>query len=225
MASWGAEAQIQEWLPGRRDAVSFVTSRGSVCARFAQTSHREYPVLGGVSVLTESIPLLEDIVRPAERLIREFGLEGPSMVEFRRDACDRPVLMEINPRMGGSVNLAVRSGVNIPALTLAWALGKPLERIQSYPVGRRIRWLSGDVWHLKTALGHDRNLDVPRRATAAKSFITDFVLRPSALDPFDISDPIPALVDWKENIIRPVMRRVDKVTSKILSPAKKVVDS
>ena len=112
--SQGSHALLQEWLPGRRDAVSIFYAQGRVWARFAQASYREFPALGGVSVLCESLPLLDDIVQPAEALVREIGLEGCSMVEFRRNAQGRPVLMEINPRIGGSVALAVRSGVNFP---------------------------------------------------------------------------------------------------------------
>ena len=56
--STGGQAVIQQWLPGRREAVSLFYAQGRFWARFAQVSHREWPTLGGVSVLCESIPLL-----------------------------------------------------------------------------------------------------------------------------------------------------------------------
>jgi hypothetical protein len=62
--SYGITATIQEWLPGRRDAVSFFMTQGNVWARFAQTSYREYPPLGGASVFCESIGLLVTLQDP-----------------------------------------------------------------------------------------------------------------------------------------------------------------
>jgi hypothetical protein len=45
-------------------------SNGTVWARFAQMAHRMLPPLGGTSVLRQSIPLLADVSKDAERLIR-----------------------------------------------------------------------------------------------------------------------------------------------------------
>src|SRR5262249_41675697 len=103
--SAGGEALVQELLPGRREAVSLFYAYGRFWARLAQASHRDWPVLGGVSVLCETIPLLPDITTSAERLVRAMDLEGCSMVEFRRDRYGHPSLMEVNPRLGGSVAL------------------------------------------------------------------------------------------------------------------------
>src|SRR6266851_319636 len=112
----GGHAMIQQWLPGRREAVTLFYAAGQFWARLAQVSYREWPVLGGASVLCETIPLLPDITGDAERLVRAIDLEGCSMVEFRRDQRGRPALMEVNPRMGGSVALAIAAGVNFPQL-------------------------------------------------------------------------------------------------------------
>ena len=130
------------------------------------------------------------------------------MVEFRRDLEGRPVLMEVNPRMGGSVALAVRCGVDFPSLTYAWATGRPLCEVRDYAVGRRVRWLSGDIWSLKSAFARVRGPDVPHPAPALARFFADFIMRPSALEPFDFSDPVPAFIDWREIVLRPALRRM-----------------
>ncbi|HLF78295.1 MAG TPA: ATP-grasp domain-containing protein [Dehalococcoidia bacterium] len=204
----GATATLQGWLPGGRDAVSFFVGGGEVRARFAQTSYRELPPLGGASVLCESIPLLDDIAGPAERLVQTIGLEGCSMVEFRRDAKGKPVLMELNPRMAGSVNLAVRCGVDFPSMTYAWAMGKPLSNISSYAVGKRIRWLVGDFWNLKYSFDSPRGPDTPGRLRAVTRFLADFVRRPAALDPFDWTDPVPSLVEMHIYVLARIAGRI-----------------
>src|SRR5260221_1073831 len=101
--SRGIPALVQTWLPGQREAVSLFYARGHFFARFVQKSYREWPMLGGASVFYESIPPTSDITDPAERLIRAMDLDGCSVVEFRRDRQGRPALMEVNPRMSGSV--------------------------------------------------------------------------------------------------------------------------
>jgi len=51
-----------------------------------------------------------DSRRAAVSLIEAIGLEGYSHVEFRCDAEGHPLLMEVNARLSGSIELASRSG-------------------------------------------------------------------------------------------------------------------
>jgi predicted ATP-grasp superfamily ATP-dependent carboligase len=208
----GGQAVAQEFLPGWREAVSVFYADGQMLARFAQRSYREFPVLGGVSTLCESIAPAPELVEPAERLVRAIGLEGCSMVEFRRDRAGRPVLMEINARPAGSLALAVRCGVNFPWLLYGWAMGQPLQPVESYRVGKRLRWLSGDIWNLNQTLDHQGQPDVPPRGRAIRTFFTDFALRPSALDFVSARDPRPALVEFRHVVLRPLLRKARRST-------------
>ena len=201
MLSAGGDAVVQQWLPGRREAVSLFFAHDKFWARFAQVSHREWPLLGGASVLCESIPLPPDITSPSERLVRAMNLEGCSMVEFRRDQVGRPFLMEVNPRMAGSVALAVASGVNFPRLTYAWATGAPLQTVTSYQVGSRLRWLAGDIWNLKCVFDSQGQPDAPRRGQAVTRFLADFVRRPSALDLRALTDMRPGLAEMHKSVL------------------------
>src|SRR6185437_14305373 len=51
--------------------------------------------------------------------------EGYSEVEFRYSASGVPYLMEVNPRLSASVEVAVRAGVDFPRLLYQWARGSP----------------------------------------------------------------------------------------------------
>ena len=79
-------------------------------------------------MLRVSIPLPPDVNTAAERLVTELDLEGYSEVEFRRDRQGNAVLMEINPRLSASVEVAVRAGVPFSRLLYAWAAGSPSSR-------------------------------------------------------------------------------------------------
>ena len=110
-------------------------------------------MLGGATVLCESIPLLPDIAGSSDRLVDAMDIDGISMVEFRRDRDGRPRLMEVNARMGSSVALAVRAGVDFPSLLHAWAMGGVVPEVGDYRIGERLRWLVGDMWFVNTAFG------------------------------------------------------------------------
>lgn len=212
---YGAAAHLQRWVPGRRDAVSIFMADGQIVASFAQTSHREFPVHGGVSTLCESIAPPDDILMAAQSLVQAIGLEGCSMVEFRRDAAGVPVLMEVNPRMAGSVALAIRCGVDFADLAYRWALGEPLEPVDGYRTGVRLRWLPGDIWHLKTAFGA-RGPDVPSRSAALARFFGDFVMRRAMIDGIARNDLHPSLVEWRQHVLAPLagrMRRLGRARS------------
>jgi predicted ATP-grasp superfamily ATP-dependent carboligase len=188
----GVEALVQEWLPGEREAVSFLYAGGRMWARFAQRTTRAVPPLGGSSVRRESIPLPADIAHDAERLVRELELEGYSEVEFRRDAAGRGALMEVNPRLSASVEVAVRAGVPFPLLLYRWAGGEPLHEQLAYRSGVRMRWLGGDLSWMKKVLATQGQPDSPAASRAVGEFLGDF-LRPLSYDYLDVHDLRPAL--------------------------------
>jgi cation diffusion facilitator CzcD-associated flavoprotein CzcO len=193
------QAVVQEWLPGDREAVSFIYAQGSMWARFAQRTTRAVPLLGGSSVKRESIPLPEDIAREAERLVMELDLEGYSEVEFRRDAEGRPALMEINPRLSASVEVAVRAGVPFPRLLYDWASGGRLHEQAGYRTGVNMRWLGGDLSWLKNVLVDQGHPDAPPRGRAIGIFFGDFT-RAMSYDYLDLRDMRPALAAVAEKM-------------------------
>jgi len=145
VAQQGLATIFQQYLEGRREAISFLYADGRFYARFAQWAKRTVPPLGGTSVLRQSIALPADIGEQAERLVREIDLEGYSEVEFRRDRAGVPYLMEINPRLSASVEIAVRAGVDFPYLLYQWASGEKIDTVSHYRVGGWMRHLGGDI--------------------------------------------------------------------------------
>jgi hypothetical protein len=59
--------------------------------------------------------------------------------------------MEINPRLWGSVQLAIDAGADFPALAVALHRGEPIPPVEPR-VGVRTRWLLGDLDHLLISL-------------------------------------------------------------------------
>jgi carbamoyl-phosphate synthase large subunit len=66
-------------------------------------------------------------------------------VQFRGAEDGRPLLMEINPRVPGTIGLTVAAGSNLPAVALALAAGR--DAVLGAPrIGTRmIRYFAGTV--------------------------------------------------------------------------------
>ena len=140
---------------------------GEVLASCAHVAYRTSPALGGVSVMRESIPMPQDIYSAAVCLVTAIGLQGVCEVEFRRDARGRPLLMEINARLAGTIENAMRSGIDFPMMVWQWASGLPVDRAGGYRTGVRTRWLQGDLrWLGNNQRRAGRPDSVPRRPGA-----------------------------------------------------------
>lgn len=191
IVSAGGRAVLQQWLPGRREAISVFRARGRVWAEFAQLAHRMYPPLGGSSVVRESIAVPEDAGAAARALVEALDLDGYAEIEFRRDKHGTPMLMEINPRLSASVELSVRAGVNFPEMVYRWAAGQPLTACSGYRVGLRMRWLGGDLAWLRDTWRQQGRPDVMSRPAALATFLADFA-RETRYDYVDAGDLTPA---------------------------------
>ncbi|GAC1388684.1 MAG: hypothetical protein NVSMB49_01590 [Ktedonobacteraceae bacterium] len=192
LTCFGGTTLFQKFLSGKREAVSFLYAQGKMHARFAQWAKRTEPPLGGQSVLRQSIAVPVDIGEQAERLVREIDLEGYSEVEFRRDSSGVPYLMEINPRLSASVEIAVRSGVDFPHLLYQWASGEPIDTITNYRVGKWMRYLKGDIMTTIAALQQRGRPGVTPPVQSLVGFCLSFFV-PMGYDYLDWKDPVPAL--------------------------------
>ena len=206
LSRFGGVALFQQLLSGRREAVSFLYAKGQMYARFAQWAKRTLPPLGGASVLRQSIAVPPDIGDQAERLVRELDLEGYSEVEFRRDSAGVPYLMEINPRLSASVEVAVRAGVDFPYLLYQWASGGPIDKVAGYRIGGWMRHLGGDIETTLAALEQRGRPGVAPPGQAVLDFGLSF-LKPMGYDYAAWSDPLPAIKATTE-FTRDAMRRV-----------------
>ena len=189
----GGTTLFQQFLPGRREAVHFLYARGHIYARFAQWAKRTDPPLGGSSVLRQSIAVPPDTGEQAERLVREIELEGYSEVEFRRDSAGTAYLMEINPRLSASIELAVRAGVDFPYLLYQWVIGDPIDEVKGYRVGGWMRHLGGDIATTVAALQQRGRPGILSPLQSLVDFCASFFV-PGDYDYLDWRDPLPAWI-------------------------------
>lgn len=190
----GACVLAQEWVAGRREGITLFVESGSVLASFAHLEHRTSPALGGASVVRESVPVPADILAASVDLVTALSLEGLCEVEFRRDSRGRPMLMEINARLAGPIEIGLLAGVDFPVMVWKWATGQPVRPVDGYRTGVRMRWLRGDMRWLR-----DNHLRVGRpdsvsRGRALWTFLSEFC-RTRHYDSLDRHDLAPVLAE------------------------------
>jgi carbamoyl-phosphate synthase large subunit len=206
----GAGVIAQEWASGRREGATLFIAKGEVRAICGHVEHRTAPPLGGTSSVRESIQVPVDILDSAIRLAKAIDIEGPCEVEFRRDASGRPLLMEINPRLAGTLETTMLSGVNLPLMVWHWATGQQVEQVASHRTGVRTRWLQGDLRWLGE--NHQR-IGRPDSVSLGRSlwlFFSEFA-RTRHYDVLDWRDMRPGLVELRSTaqvIVKAVQDRV-----------------
>jgi predicted ATP-grasp superfamily ATP-dependent carboligase len=169
----------QEYVRGEGRGLFALFDRGEERAVFMHRRLREFPVTGGASTAAESIddPELREL---GLRLLRELGWHGVAMVEFKRRPNGEYVLMEINPKFWGSLDLAIAAGVDFPWLAVQLALGRDVRPVDSYRVGVRFQWVFSDLLHVAA---RPRNVGAYLRDLArAEHDVAAADLRPAAFE-------------------------------------------
>jgi predicted ATP-grasp superfamily ATP-dependent carboligase len=205
---------IQERIIGPGEGVFVLLHQGRLVASFAHRRIREFPPSGGRSVCAESTALDPDLLAKSVALLEHLGWDGPAMVEYKRDSrSGRPMLMEVNGRLWGSLQLAVDAGVDFPVLMVRAALGEPLPAAPPvYRVGIRLRSVWGDVDHLLTRLVRGRGrlqlaAGTPGRVRTLVQFLTPH--RRERAETLRSDDPLPfaaETVDWLQGHVRALRR-------------------
>lgn len=193
----GCEVIAQQLATGRRESISLFIANGEMLAYCGCTAHRTTPPLGGVSAMRQSIPVPKEVLDWSVNLATAIGFEGACEVEYRQDARGNSLLMEINPRLAGTLENAIHSGVNLPLMVWQWATGQPVQPVRSYRNGVRTRWLAGDMRWLWDSMVQQGRPDTMGRGRSVWTFAWEF-LRTSHYDFLDPDDMRPAVASARD---------------------------
>ncbi|MGH7769055.1 MAG: ATP-grasp domain-containing protein, partial [Candidatus Binatia bacterium] len=173
----GQPSLIQRRIEGEGQGVFALMDKGKPVSLFAHRRLREKPPSGGVSVLRESVALPQPMTDYALRLLQHVGWHGVAMVEFKVDRQSGvPLLMEVNGRFWGSLQLALDAGINFPCLLYRIASGEELQLpVNGYRIGVKSRWLLGDLDHLLLRLlKSDEELSLPPNSPTKLRTLLEF---------------------------------------------------
>lgn len=195
-------ALLQAYVEGAGVGVELLACDGESLAAFQHRRLHEVPVSGGASALRESVPLDPLLLEYSTRLMRALRWHGLAMVEFKLGP-KGPALMEVNGRVWGSLPLAVKSGVDFPALLLdvllsGSARAAGLDGV--YRTGVRSRNLQLEVlWILSVLRGDSRYPFLPRPPRRAALSAAARLLWPGdGYDVLSIRDLRPGLAELRK---------------------------
>lgn len=195
---------IQEFIPGSGAGIFCLYNRGLPVTFFAHKRLREKPPQGGISVLSESAAVDPILKQQAEKLLAAANWHGVAMVEFRIAPDGTAYLMEVNTRFWGSLQLAIDSGVDFPALMLSNELALGIKQPANYQIGQRLRWLLGDFDSLYLYLKSDYSISAKCMRILA-FFTPDLFNTKHEID--RLSDLKPALYELKTYLRQILGRR------------------
>lgn len=130
-------AVLQTYVREPMRAVGGVMWKGRIVAAVHQRYVRIWPADCGIASAAVSVEPDLEVEAGLERLLG--GFEGIFQAQFAG-----PHLLDLNPRVYGSLPLAVASGANLPAIWCGLLAGGTPEPVRGRP-GARYRWLEGDV--------------------------------------------------------------------------------
>jgi len=195
---------VQERIFGTGMGYFVLLHQGKPLAEFSHRRIREKPPAGGVSVYSESTPLRSDIREFSLKLLNSLAWSGIAMVEFKLDRrTNLPMLMEINGRFWGSLQLAIDAGIDFPTLLVNSISNGAEQRPQVfYKPYIRWRWLLGDLDNmLLRCLKPDKSLSLPplfpSRPRTVMQFLSAFGRRHTGYDTLDRSDMRPFLFELR----------------------------
>lgn len=177
----------QECVHGRGIGAEFLFDRGKKVWHFMHERLHEMPLTGGASSYRRSIAPIPQLLNDAEKMLTALDWHGVAMVEFRVDEQGEAWLLEINPRLWGSLALAIDAGVDFPLGLWLLAQGRELPSQPAYRTPFYTRDLRSDVEWFNLRLRAKR-WGLPSRFVSVIELLRPFSGRES-WDHFDWRDP------------------------------------
>lgn len=127
------EYVFSEYLPGAEYTVDCISDHAGALLHAAPRMRSR--IKGGISVRTEPAAADPSIEAMAVSIAAELRLQGAWFFQARRDAHGVPKLLEVAPRIAGSMALSRNLGVNYPLLSIYAHLNMPFSVCaQNYPI-------------------------------------------------------------------------------------------
>jgi predicted ATP-grasp superfamily ATP-dependent carboligase len=143
---------LQPLIEGTLAAVCGVAWRGELVCAVHQRSPRIWPPGVGISSYATTVAPDPERERGVAALLAALRWSGVFGVQFL-ECGDQAYVIDLNPRIYGSLSLALAAGLNLPAIWADLALGRS-PRVGGYRAGVHYRVEEDDVRAIAHALRH-----------------------------------------------------------------------
>ncbi|SRR6266853_676074 len=198
---------VQEKISGETHCVAMLFNRGQIRAKVAYRQLRDYPVTGGQATMRVSMRSFKAEVY-LQQLLESLSWHGVCQADFVVDKhTEVPYLIDLNPRLWGSLAQAIASGVDFPYLIYRLAREGDVAPVIEFETGVVTRWIGGEMGaffpHLK-------------RSPARLKFLRTFFFPPARAtlyDDFSMADPLPFFAWLVDALLKAVKFRSLKAVS------------
>jgi len=130
---------VMEYLPGREYSVDVLCKNGHTY--YALPRSRDLIKLG-IS-FAGVVEKNDQLIELSKAIVRETNLSYNINMQFKYDAEDVPKLIEINPRVSGTIFLCTAAGINMPYLSIKLALGEEIPELEPLWGTKLVRYWDG----------------------------------------------------------------------------------
>ncbi len=113
------ELLLSEYLPGDEYSIDCLVNHGEIILAIPRLRKR---MINGISVEGEFIKN-DSIIDYCKKIISELKLHGNIGLQVKQSAAGKYLLLEINPRVQGTISAALGAGINLPLLAVKQELG------------------------------------------------------------------------------------------------------
>lgn len=125
------ELLISECLPGEEYSVDCLAKNGEPILIVPRLRKK---MINGISTEGEFVQE-ETIILYCQQIIKELQLHGNIGIQVKRSATGQFLLLEINPRVQGTIAACLGAGINLPSLAIQQELGLPVSS-----EAMRVKW-------------------------------------------------------------------------------------
>jgi len=185
----------QEYIKGFGTGFYGVCKQGKLYAVFMHRRIKEFPVTGGPSAVAMSY-YDKKLFHYGKRICKKLRWDGPLMAEFKYSPEENEYyLIELNPKLWGSLDLTIKAGINVPEILTKLALGEKVKPVKTYKKVK-FRWIFPDEF--KVLMSGSETL---------KEF---FRREPHTYTNLDFSDPFPTLFQIVRGVVEGFWIALDK---------------
>jgi carbamoyl-phosphate synthase large subunit len=116
------ELLVSEYLPGEEYSVDCLANHGQAVLIVPRLRKR---MINGISVEGEFVKD-DSIIAYCTQIIKELQLHGNIGIQVKRSTAGQFLILEINPRVQGTISAALGAGINLPVLAIKQELGLPI---------------------------------------------------------------------------------------------------
>jgi predicted ATP-grasp superfamily ATP-dependent carboligase len=152
---YGGRCLVQRLETGTVHSCSGVFAGGRMIALSLSRYLRTWPPEAGNAALSETVPITDELGAQVSALLGELGWQGIFELELLRRPDGSFSAIDLNPRLYGSVALAIRAAADLPAIWARWLAGDRSPLVCARP-GVRYRWGEAELRRIVSDLRHGR---------------------------------------------------------------------